>query len=58
MTYLITEPCIGVKDRGCVEVDIPPQWRDYIRKNAEHFERYPNAQVARGKEWKPPAPGD
>ena len=53
MTYVITEPCIGVKDASCVEVcpvdcihsdDDAPQyfinpdeWKHFVEANAGYF---------------------
>ncbi len=78
MTHVITQPCIGVKDKACVDVcpvdcihgedsdemlyinpsdcidctlcvdacpvsaifaeeDVPPEWKDYTKKNADYF---------------------
>lgn len=80
MTYVIAEPCLGVKDASCVEVcpvdciksdpeadqyfinpdecidcgvcaevcpveaiyfedDLPEQWRHYLQKNREYFQK-------------------
>ncbi len=46
MTYVINEPCIGVKDASCTEVcpvdaitpedQVPPEWEHYIEKNAAY----------------------
>lgn len=82
MPYVITEPCIGVKDTSCVDVcpvdcihgreddpqlyidpevcidcgacvsacpveaiyaeaDVPEKWTEYVKINAEYFERQP-----------------
>jgi len=47
VAYVITEPCIGVKDNSCVEAcpvdaifpedQVPPEWHDYIKRNAAHY---------------------
>ena len=47
MTYVITEPCKGVKDAACVSVypinaiyfedDIPTEWQHYLALNANYF---------------------
>ena len=49
MAYVITEPCIGVKDKACVAVcpvnaifldeEVPEKWEGFIKKNAEFFEK-------------------
>ena len=49
MTYVITEPCIDVKDKGCVdecpveaifyEDDVPGQWAQFTTENAKFFEQ-------------------
>ena len=50
MTYVITEPCIGVKDASCVDVcpvnaiffedDTPNQWKSYVDINADWFKTH------------------
>ena len=48
MTYVITEPCIDVKDKSCVEVcpvdcihfdedDVPDNWKEYTALNAQWY---------------------
>ncbi len=47
MTYVIAEPCIGVKDSSCVEVcpvdaifaddQVPDEWRHFTELNANYF---------------------
>jgi len=51
MTYVIAQPCVDVKDRACVdecepvcpteaifyEDDLPEEWSDYLRANADFF---------------------
>ena len=49
MPYVITEPCIGVKDGACVEVcpvkavynepRVPKKWLAYIEINRAYFLR-------------------
>ena len=48
MTYIITQPCVGVKDAACVEVcpveaifpddDIPEGQEKYLEINAAFFQ--------------------
>jgi ferredoxin len=46
MTYVITEPCIDVKDKSCIEEcpvdifyedDVPAQWKDFTATNSAFF---------------------
>jgi ferredoxin len=47
MTYVINEPCIGVKDNSCVEAcpidaitsedQVPEEWRRFVEINAAYF---------------------
>ena len=53
MTYVIAEPCIGVKDRACVDecpVDaifpgdnVPAEWAEYTAKQAQWITDHPDA---------------
>ena len=62
MTYVITEPCIDVLDKGCVEVcpvtaifaedDVPDQWKEYTELDAKWF-KDADAVRARVDELKP-----
>ena len=49
MTYVITEPCIGVKDRGCVDVCpcdcIHPTKEEAAFANAEQLHIDPDACI-------------
>ena len=48
MTYVIAQPCIGVKDASCVEVcpveaiffedDLPEQWNSFLQLNQAYFQ--------------------
>ena len=50
MAYVITEPCIDVKDATCVDVcpvnaifhedDVPPEWKPDIEKNRLYFQEH------------------
>jgi NAD-dependent dihydropyrimidine dehydrogenase PreA subunit len=46
VTYVISEPCIDVKDKSCIEEcpvdciyedDVPAQWKDFTAANAAFF---------------------
>ena len=47
MAYIIAEPCIGTKDKACVDVcpvaaifvleDLPEQWANYTQINDDYF---------------------
>ena len=47
MTYVIAQPCIGVKDGSCVEVcpveaiffedDLPEEWTNFLLVNKQYF---------------------
>ena len=59
MAYIIAEPCIGVKDRACVEVcpvkaifaedETPDQWKQFIDLNKQFFKDHPGVQPATKK---------
>ena len=35
---MISEPCIGVKDAITSEDQVPPEWQQYIAKNAAYYQ--------------------